>query len=57
VADLFFLEALCRILTLATDRLEQLGTYCEKTTAAFFDAITNTALLCVGLSKNKLAIA
>ncbi|WP_054032247.1 hypothetical protein [Desulfatitalea tepidiphila] len=57
VADITFLEALCRILTLATDRLKQLGTFCEKTAAAFFDATMNAALQCVGLSKNKLAIA
>jgi hypothetical protein len=37
VADISFLEALCRILTLAADRLKQLGTFCEKTAAAFFD--------------------
>ena len=46
-----------RFLTLATDRLKQLGTFCEKTAAAFFDAIINSALHCVGFSKNKLAIA
>jgi len=57
VADITFLEALCRILTLVTDRLKQLGTFCEKTAGAFFDAIMNAALQCVGLSKNKLAIA
>jgi hypothetical protein len=34
-----------------------LGTFCEKTAAAFFDAIMDTALQCVGLSKNKLVIA
>ena len=56
VADISFLEALCRILTLATDRLKQLGTFCEKTAASFFDAIMNTALQCVGFSKNKLTI-
>jgi hypothetical protein len=44
-------------LTLAADQLKQSGTFCEKATAAFFDAIMNTALQCVGLSKNKLAIA
>jgi len=54
VADLSFLEALYRILTIATDRLNQAGTFCEKTAIAFFDAIMNTALQCVGLSKNKL---
>jgi hypothetical protein len=57
VEDITFLEAVYRILTLATDRLKQLGTFSEKTAAAFFDAIMNTALQCVGLSKNKLAIA
>jgi hypothetical protein len=29
-----------------------MGTFCEKTAAAFFDAIMDTALQCVGLSKN-----
>jgi hypothetical protein len=48
---------LYRILTLATDRLKQSETFCEKTVAALFDAIMNAALQCVGLSKNKLAIA
>jgi hypothetical protein len=57
VADISFLEALCRILTLATDRLKQLGTLCEKTAASFFDAVIDAALQCVGLSKNKLVIA
>jgi len=57
VADISFIEALCRILTLAADRLRQMGTFCEKTAAAFFDAIMDAALQCVGLSKNKLAIA
>jgi hypothetical protein len=33
-----------------------LGAFCEKTAAAFFDAIMDTALQCVGLSKNKLVI-
>ena len=32
------------ILTLATDRLKQLGTFCEKTAADFFDAIINSTL-------------
>ena len=37
VAGITFLEAMCRILMLATYRLKQLGTFCEKTAAAFFD--------------------
>ncbi|MDD4462897.1 MAG: transposase [Desulfobacterales bacterium] len=56
VADISFMEALYRILTLVVDQLKQLGTFCEKTAAAFFDAIMNTALQYVGLSKSKLAI-
>jgi DDE superfamily endonuclease len=57
VADITFMEALYRILALATDRLKQLGTFCQKTAAVFFDTIMETALQCVGLSKNNLAIA
>ena len=56
VADISFMEALYRILTLAVDQLKQLGSFHEKTAAAFFDAIMNTALQYVGLSKSKLAI-
>ena len=56
VADISFLEALCRILTLATVRVRQLNVLCAKTAAAFFNTIMDTALQCVGLSKNKLAI-
>jgi len=57
VADISFMQALYRILTLAVDQLKQLGTFCEKTAAAFFDAIMDTALQYVGLSKNKLVVA
>jgi hypothetical protein len=55
IADISFMQALYRILTLAIDQLTQLGTFCEKTAAAFFDAIMNTALHCVSLSKNNFA--
>jgi hypothetical protein len=51
------MQALYRILTLAADRLKQTGTFCEKTATALFDAIMDTASQCVGLSKNKMAIA
>jgi hypothetical protein len=37
---------------MAADHLKQLGIFYEKTAAAFFDAIMDTALQCVGLSKN-----
>ena len=57
VADISFMQALYRILTLAADHLKHMGTFCEKTAVAFFDAIMVTALQCVGLSKNKLVIA
>jgi len=56
VADISFMQAIYRILTLAADRLKQLDAFCEKTAAAFFDAVMNTALQCVGLSKNNLQI-
>ena len=51
------LELLSSILALVIDRLKQLGTFCEKTAAGYFDAIMDTALQCVGLSKNKFAVA
>jgi hypothetical protein len=54
VSDISFIEALYRILTLAVDQLKNIGNFCEKTASAFFDAIMNTALHCVGLSKNNL---
>ena len=57
VADISFMQALYRILTLAADRLKQTGTFCENTATALFDAIMDTALQCVGLSKNNLGIA
>jgi len=56
VSDISFIEALYRILTLAADQLKKLGNFCEKTASAFFDAIMDTALQCVGLSKNNLAM-
>ena len=56
VGDISFMQELYRILTLAADRLKQMGTFCEKKAAAFFDAIMDAALQCVGLSKNKLVL-
>jgi hypothetical protein len=56
VADISFMQALYRILTLAADQLKQMDTFCENTAAALFDTIMETALQCVGLSKNNLAI-
>ncbi len=49
-------EALYRILILANDQLRNLCNFCEKTASAFIDAVMDTALQCVGLSKNNLAM-
>jgi hypothetical protein len=56
VSDISFIEALYRIMTLAVDRLKNTGDFCEETASAFFDAIMETALQCVGLSKSNLAM-
>ena len=56
VSDISFVEALYRIMTLAGNRLKTLGSYCEKTATAFFDAIMEAALQGTGLlEKRKLA--
>jgi hypothetical protein len=52
MADISFIEALYRIVTLAGERLREIGSYCEKTASAIFDAIIETALQYVGLSKS-----
>ena len=52
MADISFIEALYRILTLAGERLREIGSYCEKTASAIFDAIIENALQYVGLSKS-----
>ena len=57
MADISFIEALYRILTLAAEQLRKTGSYCEKTASAFFDAIMENALRCVGLSKNNVSAA
>ena len=44
MADISFIEALYRILTLTGARLRQFGSYCEKTASVIFDAIIETAL-------------
>ena len=56
VDDISFIEALYRVLSLAVAQLNTIGTFCGKTASAFFDAIINTALQCVRLSKNKLIL-
>ncbi len=57
VDDISFVEALYRILTLAAERLRELGTFCEETATTFFDAVMDAALHCVGLSKNNFTTA
>ena len=54
--DISFVEALYRILTLAADRLRELGDFCEKTAQTCFDTLLEIALSYVNLSKNKIVI-
>jgi hypothetical protein len=54
VDDISFIESLYRVLSLAVDQLRKIGSYCEKTASNFFDVIIDSALQCVGLSKNDL---
>jgi len=54
VSDISFIEALYRILSLAAGQLKKLGSFCDKTASAFFDAIMENALQSVGLSNNTL---
>lgn len=53
LADISFIESLYRILILAGERVREIEGYCEKTATTIFDAIMETALQCVGLSKNR----
>jgi len=53
VADISFIEAFYRIMVLAGNQLKTIGSYCEKTAAAFFNAIMDTALQSVGLLENR----
>jgi hypothetical protein len=52
VHDITFMEAMLRIFSLATDRLRQLGSYCEKTFQAFYYAALEAAINCLGFSKS-----
>lgn len=55
--DISFLQALHRLLMLAVSRIQKIGTFCEKTAQTFFDAIIQTALDCVNMSKIKIGTA
>jgi len=57
VSDISFVEALYRIMTLAGNRLKTFGSYCEKTAAAFFDAIMAAALQGAGLLENRKLVS
>lgn len=52
--DIGFVEALHRIMTLAVEQLQRMGTFCEKTAATFFDTVMTAALKYVNLSKSRL---
>ena len=52
IEDISFIESLYRLMTLAKDKLQKAGVYCEKTACAFFNTILDFALKNFGLSKN-----
>lgn len=52
VQDISFMDALLRILSLATDRMQKLGIYCERTFEAIYYAVLHAAISILGLSKN-----
>jgi len=52
--DIGFVEALHRIMSLAVEQLRQMGTFCEKTAATFFDTVMDAALKYVNLSKSRM---
>jgi transposase len=54
VSDISFVEALFRLMNLAAKQLREMGTFCEKTASAFFDAVMHAALSCVGLSVHNM---
>lgn len=54
LSDISFIEALYRIVLLASQAIRKMGTYCEETVRDFFDTIIEVALKNVNLSKNKL---
>jgi len=50
--DITFMEALLRMISIATERMRQLGVYCEKTFQAFYYAAMDAAITCFSLSTN-----
>lgn len=56
VKDISFIESLHRILSMATVRIREIGSFCEKTAHALLDSIIETALMNVGFSKSHLGV-
>jgi hypothetical protein len=52
VRDISFMEALLRILSLATERMRQLGEYCEKTFQDLYYSAMHAAVEVFNLPKN-----
>lgn len=50
--DITFMQALLRILSLATERMRQLGEFCERTFQALYYSALHAAVEVLGLSKN-----
>lgn len=44
LSDISFLDALFRLMSLAVEQLREMGTFCQKTASAFFDATISAAL-------------
>ena len=52
IHDISLMEAMLRILSLASERMQQIGHYCERTFNAFYFAALHAAVHCFGVSKN-----
>ena len=55
LSDISFVEALYRLMSLASEQLRKMGSFCEKTAKLFFDTVINAAVKHANLSKNNLA--
>jgi hypothetical protein len=51
--DLTYMESLLRIITLAVDRLRNIGTFCEKTCQAIFYAVVSAAVNSIDLCRHR----
>ncbi len=50
IHDITFMESVLRILSVATERLRQLGIFCEKTFEAFYYQALRAAIECLRIS-------